>query len=188
MSLKHGILGLLSYRSLAGYDLMKVFNNSLKYFWPAQSSQIYRELEGMEAEGWIRAEEQRQRGRMVKTLFAATDKGREEFDRWLGEDKVERSGTRNPFLLRLFFQSRAGADSIRRLVEERKARAEESTASLRAVTGEVIPKFRETAGDELAALCWTQAAEYGIAQFEAEIRWAEDFLAKLGALKGEDAS
>ena len=44
MSLEHAILGFLNYRPLSGYDLKKVFDNSVRHFWPADQSQIYRTL------------------------------------------------------------------------------------------------------------------------------------------------
>jgi DNA-binding PadR family transcriptional regulator len=185
MSLKHGILGLLSLRPMAGYDLMKAFNTSLKHFWSAQSSQIYRELDALVAEGWIKADEVLQRGRSTKTIFAVTDEGSKEFDRWLRQGKLERGGSRNPFLLRLFFLSGAGIGAVRAAVEEKASLAEAGAAELRAIVSDVIPRIAASVGDELAAMCWKEAAEYGIAQYEAEIRWAETFLARIGALKGE---
>ena len=46
--LKHGILGLLNYGDMTGYEIREVFNKSLNFFWQAQSSQIYRELRTLE--------------------------------------------------------------------------------------------------------------------------------------------
>jgi PadR family transcriptional regulator, regulatory protein AphA len=185
MSLKHGILGLLTYSPMSGYDLMKAFNQSLKFFWQASTSQIYREIESMTESRWIESGESTQRGHMVKTVYAITPAGREELSRWLGSEERERSASRNPFLLRLFFQSKAGEDSVRELVERRKADAEACATELREVIATVIPARREQSGDELGAFCWTQAAEYGLAQYEAEVRWAEACLARIGAHKGE---
>ena len=51
--LRHGILGLISNGDKTGYEIMTVFRDSLKHFWTAQTSQIYRELQAMEKEGWI---------------------------------------------------------------------------------------------------------------------------------------
>ena len=51
--LKHGILGLLNYGDKTGYEIMTVFRDSLNHFWTAQTSQIYRELQTMEKNGWI---------------------------------------------------------------------------------------------------------------------------------------
>ncbi len=33
--LKHGILGLLNYGDMTGYEISETFKNSLNYFWPA---------------------------------------------------------------------------------------------------------------------------------------------------------
>ena len=53
MALKQGLLGLLNYGEMTGYELAKVFNDSLSFFWQAQTSQIYRELNQLEAEGLL---------------------------------------------------------------------------------------------------------------------------------------
>jgi DNA-binding PadR family transcriptional regulator len=187
MSLKHGILGLLNYGPLSGYDLTKAFSQSLNFFWSAQTSQIYRELEAMAASGWIEVEEERQRGRMVATVYALAAPGREELARWLRESLEERERNRNPFLLRLFFQSSAGLESVRVLVGAFKERAEARAEALRETLEKVIPERRKAAENELTAFCWSQAAEYDLAQYEAEARWAEAFLARLVALEGERA-
>ena len=49
--LKHGILGLLNYGDMTGYEIREIFNKSLNFFWQAQSSQIYRELRTLEKNG-----------------------------------------------------------------------------------------------------------------------------------------
>jgi DNA-binding PadR family transcriptional regulator len=185
MSLKHGILGLLTHSSMSGYDLMKAFNRSLKFFWYAQTSQIYRELEAMEKSLWIGTEETSQRGHLVKTIYTITDSGQEELSRWLLERPEDRSGGKNPFLLRLFFQSKVGADSMRELVERRKIEAEANAAELREVLGSIIPEMGGKEKDKLAVLCWREAAEYGLSQYEAEINWAEACLARIETEKGE---
>ena len=51
--LKHGILGLLNYQEMTGYEIMEVFRDSLNYFWDAKTSQIYRELQGLEKKNWV---------------------------------------------------------------------------------------------------------------------------------------
>lgn len=53
--LKHGILGLLNYGKMTGYEIMTVFRDSLSFFWHAQTSQIYRELQTLEKNGWIQS-------------------------------------------------------------------------------------------------------------------------------------
>ncbi len=44
MSLEYAILGFLNYHPYTGYDLKKIFDTSVRHFWPADQSQIYRTL------------------------------------------------------------------------------------------------------------------------------------------------
>lgn len=185
MSLKHGILGLLNYGPMSGYELSKAFDQSLNFFWSAQMSQVYRELETMRKGGWIKIEEETQHGRRVTTIFAITEAGREELLHWLQEPLVGEERGRSPFLLRLFFSSMSGAASTRALVLACKQRAEASVQALRETIVKVIPERQRAVEDDLAALCWSEAAEFGLAHFEAQARWAEACLARLDALEGE---
>ena len=44
MSLEYAILGFLSYKPFSGYEMKKAFDNSVRHFWYADQSQIYRTL------------------------------------------------------------------------------------------------------------------------------------------------
>ena len=44
MSLKHALLGFLSYAPMTGYDLKRYFDQSIHHFWNANLSQIYPRL------------------------------------------------------------------------------------------------------------------------------------------------
>ena len=56
MSLKHAILGFLSFKPLSGYDLKKAFDNAVRHGGPANQSQIYRTLTQMTKEGLLEKE------------------------------------------------------------------------------------------------------------------------------------
>ena len=53
MSLRHALLGALADRPRTGYGLLKHFEQSLAYAWPASHSQIYPELARLRDEGLI---------------------------------------------------------------------------------------------------------------------------------------
>ncbi len=76
--LKHGILGLLNYHQLTGYEIMTVFRDSLHFFWSAQTSQIYRELQTLEAKGWVSKTPVPQQSKPDKNVYAITPEGHEE--------------------------------------------------------------------------------------------------------------
>ena len=56
MSLEHAILGFLQYKPMSGYDLKKIFDTSVRHFWPADQSQIYRTLTRLADKGWAEQE------------------------------------------------------------------------------------------------------------------------------------
>lgn len=64
--LKHGILGLLNYGDMTGYEIREAFESSLKFFWPAQTSQIYRELIVLEKNKWIEKHTVEQSANQIK--------------------------------------------------------------------------------------------------------------------------
>jgi PadR family transcriptional regulator AphA len=56
MSLEYSILGFLSYKPFSGYDLKKAFDNSVRHFWYADQSQIYRTLARLTEQGYVEME------------------------------------------------------------------------------------------------------------------------------------
>lgn len=106
--LKHGILGLLNYGGMTGYEIMGVFRDSLRFFWTAQTSQIYRELQGMEKRGWVTQTHVPQQGKPDKNLYSITEEGKRELLSWLEAD-VEDS-IRSPLLMKTFFRGELSVD------------------------------------------------------------------------------
>jgi len=99
MSLRYALLGLLADRPYSGWQLLKHFEGSLAYAWPARHSQIYPELARLREAGLIEQTGEGPRGAKEYTL---TSTGREEVERWLRETTPSRN-TRDEALLRVFF-------------------------------------------------------------------------------------
>ena len=111
--LKHGILGLLNYHPLTGYEIMLVFRDSLRFFWSAQTSQIYRELQTLEAKGWVEKNPVSQQSKPDKNIYRITPEGHEELLRWLCDGKIELN-SRSHILMKVFFLGeRSRQDNIR---------------------------------------------------------------------------
>lgn len=106
MSLKHGLLGLLHSRPMTGYDLTKIFNESLNFFWHAQMSQIYRDLGTLEKKGFVESEIEEQHGKPDKKIYSITPKGNEEFKKWLDDcDFSDSIKYRDAAVMKIFFGS-----------------------------------------------------------------------------------
>ncbi len=104
MSLQNGILGLLTYKDLSGYELKTLFDKSINYIWEASLSQIYRELKKLEGYGHITSRVVHQEDKPDKKVYSLTHDGQSSFYDWL-KDTPEKaiSPKRDEFMLRLFF-------------------------------------------------------------------------------------
>ena len=102
MSLDHAILGFLNYKPMSGYDLKSVFDLSVKHFWPAEQSQIYRTLSRLSEQGFTNIEVVRQEDRPDRKVYHITDFGREELHKWLISD-LPCCGERIASLIQIFF-------------------------------------------------------------------------------------
>ncbi len=101
--LRHGILGLLNYGDMTGYEIMEVFRDSLSFFWSVQTSQLYRELQTLKKKSLVEDRLVEQKGRPDKKVFTITESGRRELVRWLREEVVGLE-MRSPLLLQVFFR------------------------------------------------------------------------------------
>ena len=99
MALKYALLGALADQPRTGYELLKHFEQSLAYAWPASHSQIYPELARLRAAGLI---EQTGSGARNSKTYAVTDAGLEETRRWLRDTEPDRR-VRSDAALRTFF-------------------------------------------------------------------------------------
>jgi DNA-binding PadR family transcriptional regulator len=120
MSLKHAILGFLSYAPLSGYDLKKAFDQSVRHFWPADQSQIYRTLAQLAADGLAMPEVIAREERLDRKVYHLTDAGRAELHRWL-TSPLPPADTREPFLIQVFFAGNLSDDEALALLEGERA-------------------------------------------------------------------
>lgn len=103
MSLQFAILGLLEYKSMTGYDLKKIFDESINNFWAASLSQIYRELGTLENKGYLASVIQPQNDRLDKRIYNITEAGKAAFKEWIVNfpQRVSKEA-RDEFTLRVF--------------------------------------------------------------------------------------
>ena len=101
MSLAHAILVSLISEPKSGYDLAKLFDGSVGFFWQATHQQIYRELTKLERQCWIAAEAIAQEGRPDKKIFSVTDLGLSHLKTWLRQTSTIAS-IKDEFLLKIY--------------------------------------------------------------------------------------
>jgi PadR family transcriptional regulator AphA len=177
MSLKHAILGFLSYQPSSGYDLKKAFDRSVQHFWPANQSQIYRTLAGLKEEGLVEQEVIEREERLDLKLYHITQAGREELHRWLSAP-LHPTGFREPFLIQLYFGGNISDDELVDLLQGRIKRIEDKLAVL-------YPDYRIyqekliTHEEQRAFFLNVATMEYGIFNGLTMLEWYKSMIARV---------
>ena len=162
MALRYALLGALADRPRTGYELLKHFEQSLAYAWPASHSQIYPELARLRDDGLI---EQTGSGARNSKTYSVTDEGLAEVRRWLRETEPDRR-VRSDALLRTFFLW---------LLEPHEARDElaREHAYWRARLDELDRIQAGPRGDDSKEQAFGIALEGGIRMIETRLGWLE---------------
>lgn len=181
MTLKHGLLGILTYQDATGYQLSKVFQNYLGFFWPAKTSQIYFELKAMEKQGWISSDIIVQHTRPNRKLYSITDTGRAEFMQWLAEAPLEIDIQLKQFLMRAFYGAERTTEANIRLFTQFCDRIEELIQHMEQVVVPQVAVYSTKYNLATKSEYWLMTVNYGILHYRASLQWGRECIAQLEA-------
>jgi DNA-binding PadR family transcriptional regulator len=174
--LGNALLGLLNYKPMTGYDLKKILDHPMGFFWIAQMSQIYRELNKLEEEGLVKSEIIPQEKRPDRKVYQLTKEGRETFLNWLNKFPDQLSQTcRSRFLMRIFFSSKIKLDELAFEIKRYKKEIEEHLRYLNKVEQWINDYSREKKFKE-DAFYWSLIVKKEYKSIAAGIEWADECL------------
>ena len=181
MSLEYAILGFLNYHPYTGYDLKKIFDTSIRHFWPADQSQIYRTLSRLTEQGFVEMEKVPQEDRPDRKVYHITAAGRSELMNWLaGPPPLE--GARSASLIQVFFAGKLPDEEILAKFEGFAATMRAILAQYEQVPDQIIP-YRQEIASPREHFFWMLTLDNGIRSMRAALEWAESVIEKLK--KGE---
>jgi PadR family transcriptional regulator AphA len=167
MSIRHAILGFLSWTPLTGYDLKKLFADSEVLYWSGNNHQIYRALVELHDENLVTRDIQQQENRPARKIYSITEKGLAELRDWL-HSTPELPQLRDPFLIQLAWADQLSAGELETLLGTYE---EELALKLLMLSAEnqrhdVSPRRtpRET-------YLWGMITENQVAHYEQELAW-----------------
>ncbi len=177
MSLEHAILGFLHYKPLSGYDLKKVFDTSVRHFWPADQSQIYRTLAGLADKGWAEVEVIHQEDRPDRKVYHITPAGREELLLWLSAP-IPPEEPRSANLVQVFFSGLRSDKEVLAHLEQGAVQLRHLLEVYAQVPEQAAPYY-ELAGSARDLFFWLLTLECGVANARAQLAWIESVIARL---------
>jgi DNA-binding PadR family transcriptional regulator len=168
MSLKHGLLGFLSFGPRTGYELGKMFFDPIQ---PSLSA-IYRKLTEMTDEGLVDFERVDQEKLPDKNVFHITPAGRAELERWLRQP-LRLIPPRPSVLMQLWFGSRVDKEDIIADIEAYVEQVEKVIGYFNTEARALVEKGLEESARPLDRLYWGLVVDCVIKQFECVVEWAE---------------
>lgn len=177
MSLDYAILGFLNYHPYSGYDLKKVFDISVRHFWPADQSQIYRTLARLMEQGYVDMEKIPQDDRPDRKVYHITEMGRTALLSWLS-GMPPRGETRSAALVQVFFLGQLSDDEVLHRFESYAeilrmvlAQYDQIPSHLRDIYAD-LPSEREH-------YFWLLTLDNGFRSTRANLEWVENVIAQI---------
>jgi PadR family transcriptional regulator AphA len=174
---RYAVLGMLSIKPMSGYDIKRMIEGSVSYFWTESFGQIYPMLKRLMAEELVVRTVERQRGKPDRHVYEVTPAGRQALRAWLAEGATPRV-ERNELLLKLFFGNQVPPTVSLEHVERFRERQRTLLRQYRQIEKQITT---EHPGDP-GAPYWLMTLRYGQHVSEALVRWCDESLANLSEM------
>lgn len=167
MSLKFAILGILNVMPMTGYDLKhQAFDATVRHFWPADQSQIYRTLNQLAEDALVTVTVEPQNERPDRKVYAITPAGQAALTEWLKSDQAIPT-LRDPLLVQLFFGQELPRADLLRVVAQQLAVHQAQLAVFSQIP---IPPTESRPDDRWLALQHL-TLDFGVALEQAYVSW-----------------
>ncbi len=184
MSLNHAILGILSYKPIAGYDIKKVLQDSAFMYWSGNNNQVYKALVELHAGGLVTNKVFHQDGAPSKKVYSITDQGLAELKRW-ALTAPEAPEFKKAFLVQLAWTWQASPGEMAGLLDQYQQEIEGQLlmAKWKRDNGHFSPDRtpRERA-------VWRLIHDNIVGSYQHELDWIATVRGAIEPTNGEDAS
>jgi DNA-binding PadR family transcriptional regulator len=179
MSIRHAILGFLSWTPLTGYDLKKLFADSPVLYWSGNNNQIYRTLIQLHEEKLVTTETQYQGSKPPRKIYTITEQGRAELRQWVCATP-ELPHLRSSFLVQLAWADQLDPGELDSLLARYEEELQTEWLMLRAREQRQPVAPRRTPRE---IYLWDMIAENWTSFYEHELYWVRKLRRELEAGK-----
>ena len=129
------VLGMVGLGARSGYEIKRMVDLSIRFFWTISQVQIYPALQQLEAAGLVVGRDE-PRGRRQRRVYDITAAGEQTLEEWVGAAEAMPFELRDIAMVRLFFADALNEAEALELLAGVRARSEGSIATLRAIEPE----------------------------------------------------
>lgn len=188
MSLGNALLGLINYRPRTGYDLKKVFEDAIGFYWTVQISQIYNQLNRLEEKGLIKSDIQLEEKRCTRKVYKITKNGKKVFINWVPKfPKQLTEPIRSEFLMHITFSSKIKLDELIYEINRYKREQEEMIEALKRAS-QVVQNYKKSDQFSYAneTFYWNLIIKKGFKNARSNISWVHECLRLIDEYKREE--
>lgn len=177
MSLDYAILGFLNYHPYSGYDLKKVLDVSVRHFWSADQSQIYRTLSRLTSQGRVEMEIIEQDDRPDRKVYHITSTGHAALVDWLA-GPPPLTGIHSGPMVQVFFMGALSDAEVLRQFEGYAHIMRMVLNGFEAVPTDVENVYQDVQSPR-ERYFWLLTLDNGIRNMRANLEWAEAAIEKI---------
>ena len=136
--LKFALLGLLAQEPRHGYDLKNAFETTLGGTWPLNIGQVYTTLSRLERDELVESQVVPQELLPDRKVYALTEAGQEELDRWLVEPTKGSIRLKDEFFIKLLVHQLVASDGAVALIWKQRQVYMQKLAQLTALRSDPV--------------------------------------------------
>lgn len=167
MSIKNAILGILSWKTVSGYEIKKIFEESSSMYWSGNNNQIYKALLQLQNEGLVTCVTENQVGGPSKKNYTITSEGISELKEWL-IDSTEAPEFKKTFLIKLAWSELLDDKELFEIVSKYETQIKMQILLLQEKTRRGIISPKRTNREEYL---WDMIDENVILSYKNEMEW-----------------
>ena len=168
---RYAVLGMLDICPGSGYDIKKLCDTSISYFWNENYGHIYPVLKQLENEGLVTGSAEQNPGRPPRKIYSITEAGSKELNAWL-ELPVKDHPLRLELLFKIFFSKDLPARTVREKLEREAEKQKRMLSEYEQI--ETRLKNNEPYMSAKGLHLWLATLSYGKQVTQATIAWCEE--------------
>ncbi len=183
MSINYAILGILSYKSMTGYDIKKVIQNSNFMYWSGNNNQVYKSLTELLNKGLVTNVVKHQESLPTKKIYIITSEGINALKEWMLSPS-ETNEIKKPFLIQLAWSKHLNVCELNMLLDGYENQIKIQLLMEKNKNNNNI--FLSEEATALETTVWSFINDNIIKEYESELKWIQDLRGAIANIANKD--